>query len=188
MFTNLGTWGPTVVAFGGVLVAAVSLLLSHRSNRRFLKEKQIEEERREIYQKLNSFYGPVLELLKQSRDLYEMFTIDRDEDFSTLIALLDGETFDNNDDVLLRQIFEVTERIEDLMYENSGLVDDEELRNLLAQAGSHFRLLRLAYCGELKGETERFRNRVFSRKLEPSIEQQIEKLQARLNKLNERDN
>ena len=187
MLKDIETWGPIAVGVGGVLVALTSLLLSHFFNRRLLKEKQIEEERREIYKKLNSFYGPVLQLLKQSRDLYEMFTANRHKDFSTLIALLEGQEFSGNDNVLLTQIFEVTEKIEDLMYTNSGLVEDKELRDLLAQAGSHFRLLRLAYHGELEGEPERFKDRVFSRELEPKVEQQTRKLEARLDELNGRN-
>lgn len=178
--TAAAVLGPIV----GLAVGLTGLILGYVYNKRLLDEKKHEEERKEIYKKLNSFYGPALFLLDTSRELYERFTLPRGDDFRTLVALLEGEKFEGNDAVLLQQIFEVTAKLEELIYTQSGLVEDEELQKLLARAGAHFRILRLAYEGNLTGDKERFEDYVFPRELTDKIREQSEKLQNRLKELN----
>jgi hypothetical protein len=152
MLNSVQLIGPTIVGVMSALVAVVSVLVVYRSNIRQLQERQREEERQEIYKKLNSFYGPILQLRSESSDLYELFTVGRDKNFRTLWALLDGETFVGNDAVLLQQIFDVTKKTQELIYSNAGLVDNQELQGDLAELCSHFRILRLAKRGRLKKE------------------------------------
>lgn len=173
-----------LVPLGTMIVGLAGLFVGYYYNKRLLDEKKHEEERKEIYKKLNSFYGPALSLLGTSEALYERFTLLRDERFRTLTALLEGEKFEGNDAVLLEQIFEVTAKLEELIYAQSGLVEDEELQELLARAGAHFRILRLAYKGDLSGDRERFEDDVFPRELTGKLREQSEKLQNRLKELN----
>jgi len=177
MLDNIEVIGPIVLGIAG-------MILGYYFQRSQLKQKQREDERKEIYKKLNEFYGPFQQYLGKSAELYKRFTAPRPAGFRTLIALLEGEEFEGNDAVLLNEIIEITERLEQLILSQSGLIDDKELRDLLAKAGAHFRILRLAYDGALTGEVERFGDYVYPRELGPKIEEQIDKLRARLDELN----
>lgn len=173
-----------IQVLGPIIVGLAGLFLGFIYNRRSLTQKQHEDERKEIYKKLNSFYGPLRQLRGISSELYSRFTANRSGDFRTLIALLEGQTFAGNDKILIEQILEVSEKIDDLILKNSGLVDDPELSRLLYRASTHFRILRLAYHGNLVGEVERFKDHVFPRDLDQKVEEQIQQLKRRLDVLN----
>lgn len=128
--------------------------------------------------------APLRQLRGISSELYGRFTANRSGDFRTLIVLLKGEKFEGNDKILIEQILEVSEKIDDLILKNSGLVDDPELNRLLYRASTHFRILRLAYHGNLVGDVERFEDYVFPRELDKKIEEQIKRLKRRLEELN----
>jgi|GEM_PF-3897394 len=96
---------------GPIILGLVGLLAGFIYNHRMLKQKQYEDERKEIYKKLNSFYGPFTYLRGISRELYQRFRASRGEDFRTLIVLLEGEKFENNDKILIEQIIEVSKRL-----------------------------------------------------------------------------
>jgi len=105
------------------------------------------------------------------------------------------------DKELLAQIFEVGQKMENLIVEKAGLVDDPELRfnykadplvtdaeiegsGLLTFVKAHFQIIRLAAMGKLRGETGRFKNYVFPREINIKIENNIQKLQNELTQLN----
>lgn len=173
-----------VAVIGPIILGIAGMILGYIFQRSQLIQQQREDERREIYKKLNDFYGPALQYLGKSRELYERFTALRDPGFRTLTALLKGETFEGNDKVLLEQIVDITSKLEELILLRSGLVDDEELRNLLAKASAHFTIIRLAYEGNLRGEADRFEDYVYPRELNQKLEEQTVKLKVRLAELN----
>jgi hypothetical protein len=173
-----------ITGVGGVIVGLAGLFFGYLYNRQTLNQKQHEEERKEIYKKLNSFYGPFGHLLRTSSELYEVFTRDKGDEFRTLTFLLNGQKLQGNDDVLIRQIIDITGEMDKLIITNSGLIDGEEMRDVLARASAHFRILRLAHSGDITGEAEKFRDYVFPRDLSEKTEKQIGKLKARLDRLN----
>lgn len=169
---------------GPIIVGLAGLLVGYYYNKRLLAQKNHEDERKEIYKKLNSFYGPMKQLLGVSFELYERLTSSRPKGFRTLVALLNGEKFQGNDKILLEQILDVEEHMDRLILEQSGLVDDEELQKLLSKVSAHFRLIRLAYKGDLVGQAERFEGNVFPREITGKIEKEIARLKSRLDVLN----
>jgi hypothetical protein len=173
-----------IQALGPVIVGLLALLVGYHYNKRLLTQKNHEDERKEIYKKLNSFYGPMKQLLGVSLELYERLTASRATDFRTLVALLSGEKFQGNDKILLEQILEVGEHMDKLILEQSGLVDDEQLQKLLSQMSAHFRVIRLAYKGDLVGQASRFEGNVFPRDITTTIEKEITRLKKRLDELN----
>ncbi len=177
-------FGPTLVSFLALFVSALSALLVSDINRRTLVQKQQDDERKEIYKKLNSFYGPFRQLLGKSFELYGLFTRSREPDFRTLTALLAGEKFEGNDKILLEQILKITDEMDKLILNNSGLIDDEGLKQVLQKASAHFTILKLASEGHIAGEQERFKDHVFPRDLTPKIEEEISRLKNRLDQLN----
>jgi len=67
-----------------------------------------------------------------------------------------------------------------LIISKGGLIDEEDLRKLLARAGAHFNIIRLAYKGDLSGEMDKFKDYVYPRELNGKIEERINKLQQKL--------
>src|SRR5262249_13420485 len=96
---------------GPIIVGLTGLIIGYIYNRHSLRQKQFEDERKEIYKKLNSFYGPLRQLRGISAQLYEMLRANRDKNFRTLVALLNGEKFEGNDKVLLEQILTISKKI-----------------------------------------------------------------------------
>jgi hypothetical protein len=173
-----------IKAMGPIIVGLAGLYLGYRYNERSLTQKSHEDERKEIYKKLNSFYGPVRQLLGLSFEFYEVLKLSRSEDFRTLLFLLDGNTFQGNDKVVLQQILDVGQNIEQLIQEQSGLVEDKDLYELLWKLRTHIRVIQLAAKGDLQGEKEKFKKHVFPRPVTDKIEQEILRLNARLAELN----
>ncbi len=171
-------------AIGPIIVGLAALFVGYYYNRRLLAQKNHEDERKEIYKKLNSFYGPMKQLLGVSFELYDRFTFSRPKDFRTLVALLNGVKFEGNDKILLEQILEVEEHMDRLILEQSGLVDDEDLQKILSKVSTHFRVIRLAYKGDLVSQASRFEGNVFPREITAMIEKEIARLKNRLEALN----
>jgi hypothetical protein len=180
--------GEVVVEFittlAPIIVGLVALLVGYHYNKRLLTQKNHEDERKEIYKKLNSFYGPVRQLLGTSYEFSNLLRASRPEEFRTLVFLLEGNSFEGNDKVVLQQILEIGKHIERLVRDKSGLVEDKNLYELLWKLSTHIRLIRLASQGKLKGQRERFEEHVFPREIGEKIEKEILRLNTRLTELN----
>jgi hypothetical protein len=120
-------------------------------------------------------------LFKQS-DAFERSSRERPR---TLIALLEGEKFEGNDKILLKEILGIVSQARDVMYEKSGLIDDEDIMQELVDFSLHVRMLHLAYEGQLASDIKRFQGYVFPEKLDAKIKKRIDDLQQRLKVLNE---
>ena len=125
---------------------------------------------------------------KKSYILYQKFQKKyraKDANFSTLRYLLNGETFEENENALLKEIINLGTACEKLIHENAGLIDDNDLRNnLIPRASTHYLLLRLAYEGSLTGDIENFIDSSFPVEIDAKLEARKTELEAQLNKLN----
>ena len=148
-----------------------------------LYEKRRDDERKEIYEKLNEFYAPFEQLRQKSARLYEVFKGSRGDNFRTLPALLRKEDFSKNEHQLLQEIISIDKQLETMIIEYSGLIDKPDIRKLLSQAATHFYIIRAAYEGLLEGDVDRFTPYVFPRELDDVIKQEISELNARLKAL-----
>ncbi len=180
-------WKDLALTGATVAVAVISLMLTHSSNKRTLLQKAYEDEIKDIQEKLNSFYGPFRQLLGTSENLYNEFRARQPdpENFRTLTALLTGKQFTGNDKILLEQIIEITEKLDNLILSKSELID-ERLQPTLWEASTHFRLIRLAHCGRMSGEPERFEKFVYPRGLNTEIEAEIQRLRGQLENVRKR--
>ena len=158
-------------------------LLMQKNNEVLLAnhQKNVEEERRTLYNQLNEFYGPMQQLLNVSKDITTAFKAGRQ--FRTLTELLQGGSYSGNDAVLLKEIMSVTAQVEDLIMTQSGLVSDSDLRKTLSRAVSHFRILKLAGSGALSGQVGRFEGYVFPQELETRVDEAIARIHVRLEEL-----
>lgn len=178
------SWLVYLQIIGPIFIGLVGVLLAFYTSVMAIKNKQHDDERAEIYKKLNEFYSPFEQLRKKSFRLYQLFTEGKDDSFRTLPALLRGDKFSENNQKLLEEIIRIDEKLEKLILDKSGLIDQGEIRDLLAKAATHFHIITQAFNGQLHGEPDRFNNYVFPRELDGKISEQINTLKERLNKLN----
>lgn len=188
---DLGPVIVSVIALGVSLYLTKRTLAAQEKNTRMTFDAQKETEaRQEIYKKLNNFYGPLLQLRQESNQLYKKFSEkyrNADPDFATLTYLLKGFQFDGNDKILLEEILNLGQKCENVIHENSGLIDDVELRNvLIPRAVNHFLLLRLAYKGVIRGEVDKYRDLTFPRELDSKLEERKKQLETDLQNLNKK--
>lgn len=177
---------PSIVALAAVLFSIYQLFINYRQNR---KEKR----RIEIYKKLNGFYGPFQHLRKKSFLLYQKFQKEYREDdsnFSTLQYLLNGFDFPKDKRVILREIINIGKQCEELIYKQSGLIDDDKIDNdtsfkdLLSKASTHYLILKLAFEKSLNSDAESFKDLTFPRELDDELKKKEMALKDELDKLN----
>ena len=203
-----------VVALVAAAVALTTSLLTAKYSRATIHEQRMAEKRKIIAKKLNEFYGPFISYSNVTKALYRIFARGKPKNFRTLTYLLDPEqpydtgsdnrkvTLSENDRKILEEILAVEEKIERLVVEKGGLVDDPRLMfdyiptpdrtdvhfekgevSLLALLITHFRVLSLAYHGQIVGETNRYQDFVYPREVDGVVRERFEKLQNELTKL-----
>lgn len=186
--------GPTLASILSLAVAIVALIISSRHNRKSLEEKSREEERKSIREKLDQFYGPLLQLRGVSKNLYEIFNARRQgpDDaqyrnaqgkFRTLHALINGYEFDGIDAVILAQINDIGLQSEKLISDKVGLVDDSGLQDLLWKLATHYRIFDLARAKKLTGGGEEFTSFSFPYQVDGELQAKAKELNARLDEL-----
>jgi len=187
--------GPTLVSIIAVLatlwVTNKTLKSQTSQNLKTLNAQKDIEARQIIQQKLNEFYGPLIQQRIKSSKLYEKFSAKyraKDEKFSTLLYLLNNNQFVGSDKILLEQIIKLGEDSERLIQEKSGLIDDAELRQeIIPRATTHFLLIRLAYKGDLKDNSDEFKDLTYPRELVSKLEERKSQLERELENLNIRE-
>lgn len=187
--------GPTVVSIIAILatlwVTNKTLKSQAAQNLKTLNAQKDIETRQSIQKKLNEFYGPLIQQRIKSSKLYDKFSAKyraSDENFSTLIYLLNNYRFEDNDKILLEEIIQLGEDSERLIQEKSGLIDDPQLRlEILPRATTHFLLIRLAYKGDLKGNSDEFKDLTYPRELVSKLEERKTRLEEDLENLNKRE-
>ncbi|MEZ5952176.1 MAG: hypothetical protein R3C12_23900 [Planctomycetaceae bacterium] len=141
-----------------------------------------------------------------------MFRSNKPDDFRTLTFLLDpNQTYQvdgksvtvemtQGDRQLLAEILDIASKIESLVLDKAGLVENSKLMTgytpnaavtdvnpdafkemgLLAVLLTHFRVLRLAADGKLSGELQRYKDYVYPRELDSTVLSHIEALRSQL--------
>lgn len=169
----------------GFIIGLIGIGSSIWINLKLIRQKNREDEKKEIYKKLNEFYGPLIQYRKKSQKLYDILKSNQAYPIPTLKALLDGHEFTGNDKVLLEEIVKIGKECEDLILNKAGLIDDELLRvDLLPKASAHYYILRMAFQGIIKGDIERLEDYVFPQEFDFYVESKIGELQKRLTFLN----
>lgn len=173
-----------IIGIGPIIVGLAGIIFGYILNIRMMKRQNHEDERKEIYKKLNTFYGPFQQRLEKTHELYGVFTDMRELEFRTLTTLLKGTKFVGTDKILLEEILKINAEMEELIIVQGGLIDDGSLRQLLAKAGTHFRILDVIYKNNVQSDFQRFESYIFPKELGATIEGEIQKLKQRLNEIN----
>jgi len=195
-------WGPIAVGLLAIVIGSIIniLLLWHQRkqnnrqnkfNTHQLELSKSKEERNEILQRLDTFYGPFIQLRTQSEVIYRKFESELEKEykqkgtrFRTLRHLLEGKTLSPQENDLLKQILEINEKLLTLIESSSGDIDKLELQDLLGKFSAHIRILKLAYEKKLNGPIELFEDIVFPLAIDGAIESATERLKYRLNEIN----
>jgi hypothetical protein len=209
---NVQLWSAIISASISASVAGTVGVMTWKYNQATLREKRIAEKRENITKQLNEFYGPLISYLNITNALREIYTKDKPEGFRTLTYLLDPDqtyktrqgsskvVLTESDRLILGEIIEIEDKIELLVVEKGGLVDEPRLMfnhglingiettgtsrlSLLAELIRHFRVLKLAYAGKLHGEVQRYKDFVFPTEINRVLRDKFEFLQRELNKL-----
>src|SRR5690606_29918636 len=142
------------------LVALFAAYWSYKGVGATLAQTINEAEVKQLQEKLDTFYGPYIQLSESNRLLIEELRSRqaRPEQFRTLVELIkpDWRTrFDRSDQIIIEEIVRNDTRLRKLIHDKSGLVDASVVP-YLARASAHFRIVKLAFDGKLANDPQRF--------------------------------
>lgn len=197
--------------------AAVTIgTMSWFNGRANLEEVRITEARRSLAKKLNEFYGPVIAYLNLMKALRDILGEGKPPNFRTLTYLINPEQeyevdgqknkviLTESDKAIIKEILEIEKKIEGLILEKGGLVEDSRLMldyykqvdlatpsleepeepTSLAAMLAHFRVFRLAHDKEIFGAEDRYDKFVFPRGTANILNKKYIELHEELKKLN----
>ncbi|WP_340111017.1 hypothetical protein [Maribellus mangrovi] len=178
---------------GPTLVGIVALIFSFLINRRLIKEnrelKKAEynynmraADRQLIVSRLNDLYAPLQLLRRISDELHQIFK--NGKSFKTLSELIDGTEFNGNDAVLLNEIICIGDQCVEIIKKNSGLIDDENLRDkYLPQLLTHYFLMKNAFEGKIRNEIDRFSDFTFPSDIDKILDRRVNELNEEMKNL-----
>ncbi len=201
-----------LAAIFSAFAAFVIGILSYYHNKNLVNLQKRNERRKSIEKRLNEFYGPIVSYLDITRALHNILVKGKPDSFKTLTYLLDPtQTYEHNgtivtvvlnesDKQILREIINIEEKIEELIIDKAGLMDDAEITlrklpkfnisdndpkdpSVLTKAVLHYRLLRYAFEGGFQKEVERFSEHTYSTDFDKTIIDRMNALRAELDAL-----
>jgi hypothetical protein len=184
-------WGTVIsslvaasVGAGGALIVG---LWSQRGIRRSLSLSVNASELKDLQTKLNTFYGPYMQRSEINRLLAEEFKSHQTDpvSFRTLTLLLDPawrNRLSKSDQTIVGEIVKNDVALNALIHEHTGLVDSQVM-NYLSRAGAHFRLIELAFEGQLENLPKRFDPYVYPKQLDEVLRLEIRRLTDRCENL-----
>lgn len=166
---------PVIVALIGSWVSLWIALIGVRNDRKSKKAANIRKQ-------LEEFYYPILFLCKSNTELFNAFKTFKSDDpnFTTLTALLDGEKFTANEQIILEMIIENDKKLSKIIDEKAKYVSSSSIIGILSKAKAHFEIIELAYANKLSGDKERFRHYTYPRELISTLETEMHKLETEL--------
>lgn len=163
--------------------AEASILAAQRNNEASLWQKANETELKDIQAKLDGFYGPFLQLSGMNGLLAREFR-DRQPDKDTF-RMLRGvfnkqwlTSLSEGDKTVVREICNNASLLETLLKDKAAMVDAKVLPYLF-RVSAHFRILHLAYNGELGTDPTNFLRYVYPQQLDKVLELEVVRLQRR---------
>jgi hypothetical protein len=134
-------------------------------------------------------------LLRNSEELYNIFRTsmlskaNSKGNFKTLTYMLEGGSFEKTEASLLNRIIDIGGKIEVIIENNAGLIDDEKLSMEMVILSTHVRIMRMANEGKFdngKEIAQLFTNRTFPNEILEKVDLTFNELKDRLNVLNEK--
>lgn len=189
------TIGPIVAGiialFGvrlGLKMTKQTAAATQAMNEAVLWQKANEAELTNLQTQLNTFYGPLLHLLRTDHLMAQELRArlqETDPQYRMLIRVFDSgwrEGLSRGDQKIVEQVCLKAVELEKFIAEKSGLVD-EQIQQYLARASVHFRVLHLAYKGELGDSSKNFSIYVYPQSLDHVLRLEVERLRKRCDAL-----
>ena len=167
--------------------ADAALMIAQRTNEATLWQKANEVEMKEIQLKLDSFYGPFLQLSEANSLLaQELRARQPDRDSYRLMVKVFDESWlaqlSPGDRTIVREICRNAEILEEFIRERAAMLD-EQLLPYFSRASAHYRILNLAHKGELGTDPTNFLVYVFPYQLTNAINLEVTRLKSRCEQL-----
>lgn len=170
----------TIQIFSILASTSIAIYSLYSSNLKSEKNEKINFYK----QSLAEFYYPFRLLLKKNEQLYKLFAIEeKNTEFSTLISLLKGYQFSESDKNLLTEILDVNSKLNDLILEKGGLVENNNLQIKLSNLSTHFTVLSLAFNNAITEYNDCYNDIIFPNDIYTSINNEILKIENDINKL-----
>ncbi len=177
----------------------------HEHQSLLLKREREKEEILKAKEKIERFYGPINSLLEESRIIYQYFAIDEkklckengsyfralrfftapDKNNSKLNFLnkihtstikSGSDKLTSHDRELFSHIIDISDKITDLIENQSGYVDNPALHILLGKLTAHYRIVKSAFEGKLLEHDTHLDDVVFPLEVNGAINSEINKL------------
>jgi len=175
-------WLPLISAISGLIGAFIGGYFATRNAKAAIVQKTNELEIASIDERLGNFVAPFEQLsaenLKLSRELKRRHG---GEAFRTLPALLDPEwkqTLSSGDRALVDALVENGTTLRRMILDHGGAVSPA-IRDHMAAASMHFRMLSLAYQGSLDPDPAWYAAYVYPRQLDGVLSLERDRLEAR---------
>ncbi len=191
---------PELSAIGAILTVLGSLTIAGVTVKKYISDQRLQKQQREdlftekaiekAKEKIENFYGPINSLLEESRIIYEHFALEEKKQqqnrkrFRTLRHLTELpqdqssglDRFKLHDRELWGHILEISDKVINLIEKNSGYISNPALHTLLGKLAAHYRIVKSASNGSLKGQAEHLENVVFPLEVNGAINSEIKKL------------
>ena len=184
-----------------VATAIIAFITFNFTKKTFLYEKE-SKRKEKIRLQLTEFYGPLLTYLNISNTLYRIFKTNKPAELHLLPHLLDPlqsyngvkVTLNESDHEIIKEIIDISNKIEKLITEKTGLVDAEELRfknkgkdevDYISILLIHFKVVKMAYEKKFSNteyNIDKLKNFTFPEEIKDKIDDIIKNLQKELNK------
>lgn len=173
-----------LVGFLGLVVGLYNAAAALKMTRQSMLQQANALELKELDAKLDGFYGPFMQLSDTNRTLALELKArhrERSSAFRTLIALVDDAqrgALEDNDKAIIAEIVRIGTALRKLIEAQAGMLD-ERVQPYLWRANAHFRIIRLAHMGRLKGDVARFRDYVYPEMLDEVLRREVRRLRDR---------
>ena len=180
---SLRDWGPAIGGLLGLLGALAAVYFGMKNNKAAMWQKTNEIELKDIQEKLDRFFGPYLHMSEANKLLAIEFVTRQPKEprFALIRHIFDKRWLAGlsaGDAGLIRVICENAERLEVFIRENTGLID-KKLLEYFSRASVHFRILSLAYKGELGSDPTNFIPYMYPIQLDYVLDLEIDRLETR---------
>lgn len=198
LITGIASLITSLIALGAALLVVArsnrqsaansreTLALAEANARAATNQKANEVELERIEHWLASFLGPYMQISEENKRIAELLrSRQSNPDFRTLKGLLDPAWLRNASETDLNLISRIVDTgctLRGLIREKAGPVHSA-LAPYLARAAAHFTILELANAGALKHDTASFDRDVYPRQLDPVLQLERERLEARRDQL-----
>ncbi|WP_207462150.1 hypothetical protein [Azospirillum sp. SYSU D00513] len=190
------TVGPIISGVLAFLGAWLGLSIAQRNTLRTIEaaqrtteasvwQKANETELKDLLGKLDGFYGPFMQMSDANRLMAEDVRSRQPEGHRLLLKVFDREWLQSlspGDQTIVAEICKNAAVLEGFITQKAGMVDEKVLPYLV-RASAHFRVLNLAYKGELGTDSTQFARYVFPKSLDGVLALEVERLKRRCDSL-----